>query len=176
MSKIKTYLIVDGYNVIHHLAEMEGLTDFNLEEAREDLIEQLNSYSGLMGYETVLVFDAYSQENAERREEIRGRIKVVFTEKNKTADTYIEKLVFSLPRPYTVKVVTSDYTLQRVVLANGGERVPSRELIQAMAESAKQVRKQYRRTESDTRNKLEDYMDDEVLAVMKELRTGNVED
>lgn len=95
MSKIKTYLIVDGYNVIHHLAEMEGLTDFNLEEAREDLIEQLNSYSGLMGYETVLVFDAYSQENAERREEIRGRIKVVFTEKNKTADTYIEKLVFS---------------------------------------------------------------------------------
>ena len=164
MSKIKTYLIVDGYNVIHHLAEMEGLTDFNLEEAREDLIEQLNSYSGLMGYETVLVFDAYSQENAERREEIRGRIKVVFTEKNKTADTYIEKLVFSLP------------TLQRVVLANGGERVPSRELIQAMAESAKQVRKQYRRTESDTRNKLEDYMDDEVLAVMKELRKGNVED
>ena len=176
MSKIKTYLIVDGYNVIHHLAEMEGLTDFNLEEAREDLIEQLNSYSGLMGYETVLVFDAYSQENAERREEIRGRIKVVFTEKNKTADTYIEKLVFSLPRPYTVKVVTSDYTLQRVVLANGGERVPFRELIQAMAESAKQVRKQYRRTESDTRNKLEDYMDDEVLAVMKELRKGNVED
>ena len=63
-----------------------------------------------------------------------------------------------------------------MVLANGGERVPSRELIQAMAESAKQVRKQYRRTESDTRNKLEDYMDDEVLAVMKELRKGNVED
>ena len=68
MSEIKTYLIVDGYNVIHHWAEMEGLTDFSLEEAREDLIEQLNSYSGLMGYETVLVFDAYSQENAERRE------------------------------------------------------------------------------------------------------------
>ena len=103
MSKIKTYLIVDGYNVIHHWAEMEGLTEFSLEEAREDLIEQLNSYSGLMGYETVLVFDAYSQESGPRREEIRGRIKVVFTEKNKTADTYIEKLVFSLPKPYTLK-------------------------------------------------------------------------
>ena len=38
------------------------------------------------------------------------------------------------------------------------------------------IRDRYSRTESDTRNKLEDYMDDEVLAVMKELRKGNVED
>lgn len=173
---MKTYLIVDGYNVIHHIAEKEGLVDFNLEEARENLIERLNSFSGLMGYETVLVFDAYSQEKRKRSEEIRGRVKVVFTEKNKTADSYIEKLVFELPKLYTVKVVTSDYTLQRVVMAAGGERIPSRELLNEMDEASKEAGQRYHKPTLSEGNKLSDYMDDEVLAVMKALRKGNVEE
>lgn len=173
---MKTYLIVDGYNVIHHIAEKEGLTNFNLEEARENLIEALNSFSGLMGYETVLVFDAYAQEKRKRSEEIRGGITVVFTEKNKTADSYIEKMVFELPKVYTVKVVTSDYTLQRMVMAAGGERMPSRELILEMEKATKQAGQRYHKPLLSEGNKLEDYMDDEVLAVMKQLRKGNVED
>ncbi|MEG0377022.1 MAG: NYN domain-containing protein [Eubacterium sp.] len=173
---MKTFLIVDGYNVIHIWAEEKGIKDIRLEEARENLIEKLNSYSGFMGYETVLVFDAYSQENLKKREEIRGGIKVVFTEKNKTADAYIEKLVFSLPKLYTVKVVTSDYTIQRMVLASGGERIPSKEFLGELKNTGRKEQHYFQNKKKNDRNKLEDYMDDNVLAVMKELRKGNSED
>ncbi|MDO4287698.1 MAG: NYN domain-containing protein [Eubacterium sp.] len=173
----KTYLIVDGYNVIHHWAEGEKIEQIRLEEAREDLIHALNSYSGYMDYETILVFDAYSQEDQELREERRGRIRVVFTEKNKTADSYIEKLVYSLPKPYTVKVVTSDYTLQRMVLAGGGERISSREFLEDIQYSKKRMARHAKtRGEITDSNKLEDYMSDTVLRKMKKMRKGSMED
>ncbi|MEG0310708.1 MAG: NYN domain-containing protein [Eubacterium sp.] len=173
---MKTFLIVDGYNVIHIWAELMGIEQIRLEEARENLIEKLNSYSSFMGYETILVFDAYSKENNLNREEMRGKVKVIFTEKNKTADSYIEKFVFNLPKLYTVKVVTSDYAIQRMVLAVGGERVTSKELLDAMEKSSKEIRNNYRKKKENDRNKLEDYMDERVLAVMKELRKGNSDD
>ncbi len=174
---LKTYLIVDGYNVIHHWAEGEKIENIRLEEAREDLIHALNNYSGYMDYETILVFDAYSQADQEIREEKRGRIKVVFTEKNKTADSYIEKLVYSFPKPYTVKVVTSDYTLQRMVLAGGGERISSREFLEEIQYSGRKMERHAKsKTEITDSNKLEDYMSDSVLDQMMKMRKGNLED
>lgn len=178
---MKTYLIVDGYNVIHYWAEGKGIEDIRLEEAREHLIHRLGSFSGLKGYETILVFDAYSQDDV-THEEYRSGIQIVFTGKNQTADSYIEKLVYRLPRPYTVKVVTSDYTLQRLVLANGGERISSRELLEEMAFTGKTVRKNYPqiaekdRNRLNDKNRIEDYMDDEVLSAMRRMRKGTTED
>ena len=174
---LKTYLIVDGYNVIHHWAEDEKIENIRLEEAREDLIHALNSYSGYMDYETILVFDAYAQEDQIVREEVRGRIRVVFTEKNRTADSYIEKLVYTLPKPYTVKVVTSDYTLQRMVLAGGGERISSREFLEEIQYSKKRMARHARTKATVTdANKLEDYMSETVLRQMKKMRKGNTEE
>jgi len=166
---MKTLLIVDGYNVIHGSEDLKRLSDIQLEEAREKLIEDLNGYSGFKGWETILVFDAYRQESFDNREEIRGRVKVVFTKKNKTADTYIEKLVYSLPKAYTVFVVTSDYTLQRMVLASGGERVPTRELIEDMALTLKKFR-QEKKIPQKQHSTLKDFMDEETLEKFRAMR------
>jgi len=167
---MKTMLIVDGYNVIHGSEDLKRLSDIQLEEAREKLIEDLNGYAGFKGWETILVFDAYRQETLDKREEIRGHIKVVFTEKNKTADTYIEKLVFGLPKAYTVLVVTSDYTLQRMVLASGGERVPTRELIEDMELTLKKFREDKKKSPQKQGLTLTDFMDEETLKQFRAMR------
>jgi len=167
---MKTMLIVDGYNVIHGCEDLKRLSDIQLEEAREKLIEDLNGYAGFKGWETILVFDAYRQDSLDKREEIRGHIKVVFTEKNKTADTYIEKLVFGLPKAYTVLVVTSDYTLQQMVLASGGERVPTRELIEDMALTLKKFREDKKKSPQKQGLTLTDFMDEETLKQFRAMR------
>lgn len=166
---MKTLLIVDGYNVIHGSADLKRLSDIQLEEAREKLIEDLNGYSGFKGWETILVFDAYQQESFDNLEEIRGRVKVVFTKKNKTADAFIEKLVFSLPKAYTVLVVTSDYTLQRMVLASGGERISTRELIEDMERTLKNFREE-KIMQKKQGTTLTDFMDEETLKKFKAMR------
>lgn len=169
---MKTILIVDGYNVIHLKAELEGKKIKNLEKEREELIEQLNSYAGYKEFETILVFDAWKQAEKQVHEETRGRIQVVYTEKDQTADSYIEKRVFEMPRLYRVIVVTSDYSIQRQVLANGGERMSSRELIEdLLRQSIIQPKKSQDKAQSD-QNKIVDYLDEAALEKMKTLRKG----
>lgn len=167
---MKTILIVDGYNVIHGSDDLKRLSEIQLEEARVQLINDLNGYSGFKGWETILVFDAYQQQSLEKREELVGRIKVVFTEKNKTADSYIEKLVYSLPKAYSVRVVTSDFTLQQMVMASGAERVPVRELIQDMEATLKSFRDEKKKSVQKQGAKLSDFLDAETLDQFNKMR------
>ena len=168
---MKTILIVDGYNVIHGSDDLKRLSEIQLEEARVKLIDDLNGYSGFKGWETILVFDAYQQNSRERREEMAGQIKVVFTEKNKTADSYIEKLVYSLPKAYSVRVVTSDFTLQLMVLASGAERVPVRELIQDMEATQKNFRDDEKKNNLQKQGvKLSDFLDADTLDQFNKMR------
>lgn len=167
-----TYLIVDGYNVIHTTNDNSRKEDFDLEKSREDLIENLENYAGFTGYQTILVFDAYSQDKSTTSEDKRKNLTVVFTGKNITADAYIEKFVYDLPRLVTVKVVTSDYTLQRMILSNGGERIPSRELLEEMQRVRGQVNPQNAQKEKSANNKIADNIDDDVLSQMEKLRKG----
>ncbi len=167
---MKTILIVDGYNVIHGSDDLKRLSEIQLEEARVQLINDLNGYSGFKGWETILVFDAYQQQTLEKREELVGRIKVVFTEKNKTADSYIEKLVYSLPKVYSVRVVTSDFALQQMVMASGAERVPVRELIQDIEATLKNFRDDKKKSVQKQGVKLSDFLDAETLDQFNKMR------
>ena len=167
---MKTILIVDGYNVIHGSDDLKRLSEIQLEEARVQLINDLNGYSGFKGWETILVFDAYQQQSLEKREEMVGRIKVVFTEKNKTADSYIEKLVYNLPKAYSVRVVTSDFTLQQMVMARGAERVPVRELIQDLEATLKNFRDDKKKSGPKQGVKLSDFLDAETLDQFNKMR------
>ncbi len=170
---MKTYLIVDGYNVIHQLAQNKGKEGFNLEDAREDLVHRLGDYSGYMGYKTVLVFDAYTQEDIENREERRGNITLVFTGKDITADSYIERMVYQLPKMVPVKVVTSDNALQQMVMALGGERISSRELLLAMTQSKKALPKAMAKGEGNHGNRISEHMKEDVFETLERLRRSD---
>lgn len=168
---MKTILIVDGYNVIHGDAELEDLSKIKLEEARERLIHLLAGYGGFKGIDIILVFDAYKHDSHFDREITMGKMTIVYTEKNKTADTYIEKLVFDLPRLYTVKVVTSDYTLQRMVLASGAIRIAARELMEEVRAMGQEVAASKDKRPERTKLQLQDFMDEQTLAKFKAMRT-----
>ncbi|MGL4606082.1 MAG: NYN domain-containing protein [Eubacteriaceae bacterium] len=167
---MKTIMIVDGYNVIHNSEDLKRLSNIELEEAREKLIEDLIGYSSFKGFETTVVFDAYRQETYEKKVEVRGNVTIVFTAKNKTADAYIEKQVFGLPNAYRVLVVTSDYTLQRMVLANGGERVPARELLEDIEVTQKRFRIEKEKQPLRPGVALTDFMDEDTLEKFKLMR------
>ena len=56
---LKTFLIVDGYNIIHAWPELEDLTNVSLESARIKLMDILCNYQGVSGETVILVFDGY---------------------------------------------------------------------------------------------------------------------
>ena len=64
-----------------------------------------------------------------------------------TADSYIEKFIASLSKYDDVKVATSDYAEQQIVLGKGATRITSRELkLDIRKCKVKNKRKKYERT------------------------------
>lgn len=126
--KIEEYLFVDGYNIINSWESLKNLKDVDLESARDKLMDVLSEYKYYSGIEIILVFDAYKVKgNIGSNIDYKG-LKVVYTKESDTADHYIERKLNEMGKIKRVRVATSDWMEQQIVLGRGGTRISAREL------------------------------------------------
>lgn len=106
-------IIVDGYNVIH---KWKSLAKFkkDMELARSRLIEVLANYQGYIGEEIIVVFDS-SLKDKPHPGAIPPNIRVVFAPQGQSADTFIERFVYSHNDPARITVVTGDSLFRMTV-------------------------------------------------------------
>ncbi|WP_455542188.1 NYN domain-containing protein, partial [Intestinibacter sp.] len=107
--KHKSYLIVDGYNIINDWEELKALSLEDLDAARERLIHYIIEYSQYHGKKAIVVFDAYNVKSGTEKRENRKYITIVYTKEHQTADSYIEKYISTLSKYDKIQVATSDY-------------------------------------------------------------------
>ncbi len=108
----KSYVLVDGYNVIFAWDDLKSLADTDLGDARERLMEIMCNYSAYTKNNVVLVFDAYKVPgNTGERFDFHN-IHVVYTKERELGDVYIEKLISEIGKNDRVRVVTSDNLIQ----------------------------------------------------------------
>ncbi|TCO75033.1 hypothetical protein EV214_110107 [Marinisporobacter balticus] len=163
--------MVDGYNIINAWSKLKEIGKINLEEARDILIQELVDYKHYMGYHVTIVFDAqYVKGNDLKQYFIKG-IEVIFTKEHQTADSYIEKKVESLTkdRKNVVRVATSDWAEQQMVLGSGATRISARELKIELNNITKKI---YKKTEAtkQARSTLGDRIDKEVVEKLEKWR------
>lgn len=120
--------MVDGYNIINAWKDIFNLEQDSLEECRDKLLMILSNYEGYKKINIVVVFDAHLVNGSQEKQEIFDNIKIVFTKENQTADNYIERFVYKYGHVHIIRVATSDYLEQTMILSSGGIRVSSREL------------------------------------------------
>ena len=72
--KYKSYLIVDGYNIINDWEELKILSAEDLDAARERLIHYIIEYSQYHGKKAIIVFDAYNVKGGTEKRENRKYI------------------------------------------------------------------------------------------------------
>ncbi len=116
-------IIVDGYNLIFDWPYLNELATYQLESARNELINMLSNYQGFKKCKLIVVFDAYKVE--QHREQIYDNqsITIVYTKKAQTADQYIEMSSKQLKKDYQIQVATSDALEQMIVLGQGAIRM-----------------------------------------------------
>ncbi len=119
----KEYLLVDGYNVIFAWNSLKKLSEKDLDLARNELINTMCNFAAYNGCEVIVVFDAYKVKGSKGELEKMHNISIVYTKEAETADTYIEKATYKLSKENKVRVVTSDYSEQLIILGNGAVRV-----------------------------------------------------
>ena len=158
---MKTYLFVDGYNIIGAWPELIELRDTSLEEARKKLIDYLTEYAVASGYHTVLVFDGWRVKGNRGTVVENPYIEILFTAEGVTADMAIERLVTRLPKHQKIYVATSDRLEQETVLAQGGLRISAMEL-HNMVFGQKQAHRQRIEKQPEGVNPLDAQLNDEV--------------
>ena len=114
-----SYLLVDGYNIIHAWKELEELSKINMDSARDRLLDIMCNYQGMKKCELIVVFDAYRLAGHAEEYMDYHNIHVVYTKEAETADHYIEKFAHENGRKYNVTVATSD-GLEQVIIRGAG--------------------------------------------------------
>lgn len=172
--EIKEYLFVDGYNIINYWDDLKAKSLISLEEAREELIELLAEYHHYSGIEIILVFDAYMVKRNIGKEESYKGIKVVYTREHETADNYIERQLDLLGRVRRIRVATSDWVEQQIILARGGTRISARELEIEIKNAKKLLNK--KRYARNHQNKVElERLDNRILNKLCKWNKGKEE-
>ncbi len=134
------YLLIDGYNVLHAWDDLQKMANDNLANARQHLADMLCNYQGYRGGKVILVFDAYQVKGSIGVVENYHNIQIVYTKEAETADTYIEKATHTMAKKHKVRVVTSDATIQYIILGSGGLRVSARAFRQEVDQVEKEIR------------------------------------
>ncbi|WP_303858125.1 translation factor GTPase family protein [Aminicella lysinilytica] len=134
-----TYLLIDGYNLIHAWDELDDLAKMNFASARERLIDILCNYQGFTEYVVIVVFDAYKVKGGiESSTKVRN-INVVYTKEAETADMYIERVTHQMAGKKKVRVVTSDGLEQLIIMGHGALRTSSREFVEEIRKVEKAI-------------------------------------
>ena len=149
----KEYLFVDGYNIINSWSILKDLSLDKLEEARDKLIGIMVEYQQYSGINTIIVFDAHLVKGNSGTEEEHMGLKVIYTKENETADHYIEKSLHEIGKVERVRVATSDWMEQQIILGRGGTRISARELEIEVFSQKKRIRRN-----RDTENQKNSFM------------------
>ena len=172
----KTYLILDGYNIINAWPKLKKISDDDLELSRDMLISIIHEYSKIKDYLAYIVFDAYKVKGKEEKYEDNKGVTVVYTRENQTADTYIEKFISGLSKYDQVYVATSDYAEQQIVLGKGCSRVSARELIEELAKYKASFSKysKFKPNKHRSINRLENRIASDIYEKLEKIRRKKV--
>ncbi len=165
---MKTYLVVDGYNIIGAWPELVNVREDSLEEARKKLIDYLTEYAVSSGFHTILVFDGWRVKGNRGTYVENPYIEIIFTAEGSTADMAIERLVAQLPRHQQIYVATSDRLEQETVLAQGGLRLSAMEL-HSMVFHQKALSRQELKKIPEASNPLDAQLDHDIRQKLYEM-------
>ena len=121
-------LILDGYNVIHAIPELERQLDRSLDAAREALIGRCCAYQASRGdaQEIYIVFDG--RETDDQAPTKRGpRVTVLFTPRKEEADDRILRLIKDAKGHTEFVIVSNDTYVFNNSRAHGARVIPAAE-------------------------------------------------
>ncbi|NQT95710.1 MAG: NYN domain-containing protein [Candidatus Omnitrophica bacterium] len=113
---MSSYLIVDGYNLIHKWPKLVDAKNKSIEFARDELFHAIQRFCDFEGCKGTIVYDGSSPERSIEE----SSPTVIYSSKKESADTIIESLAYKLTSGSNpVKVVTDDRMITNMVIGMG---------------------------------------------------------
>lgn len=131
------WVLVDGYSVLHAWPRFatRKARQLSLHQRREALVGLLRQYADHSRRRVTVVFDGYAAKHKPEQQEPTHGVEVLFSERGKTADDQIERLVGQSQHRANILVVSSDNMERHTVEAMGAHST-SAEVFEAEVEAA----------------------------------------
>jgi len=102
-------LVIDGYNVIHAIPDIEGLLEESLEAARIGLIRMVTEFKNSRKdvQRIFIVFDGKS-EGPDQEVAVSEGITAIYTPTGKEADNKILEIIKDSDQPQSITVISND--------------------------------------------------------------------
>lgn len=139
-AKLGSYVLIDGYNIIFAWDDLKAAAEIDLDFARTRLIDRVCAYKAMRSCEVIVVFDAYKVKGNHGSVEKINNISVIYTKEAETADAYIERAAHELGKNYDVRVATSDYMEQIIILGGGALRISAKEFEEEVKLAESEIR------------------------------------
>ena len=136
----KPLILVDGYNLIYSDGYLKDLASRDMGGARDQLLDRLANYAAFIGYDMIVVFDAYLVNFGKGSEEDYHGIKVIYTVQDEPADICMGKIVNNT-RNRQIYMVSSDSLVQQDAFVHGALRISSREFLEMVARAEGELRR-----------------------------------
>ncbi len=168
MKGSKEYLFVDGYNVLYSWEVFREDLEEHFEEARDKLIDIMIEYKHYTKIHVVIVFDGHLVKGGSGCEMTKDGVEIVFTKERETADNYIERRLDELGGNKRIRVATSDWLEQQIVLGRGGTRVSARELESEIEFQRRLVKRNMNRLKIESKHSM-GRLNEKNMATLKNL-------
>lgn len=131
------WILVDGYSVLHAWPRFatRKARQMSLRQRREALVALLRQYADHSRRRVTVVFDGYAARHQPDVQEPTHGVEVLFSERGKTADDVIERLVGQSEHKAGILIVTSD-NMERHTVEAMGAQTTSAEVFEAEMEAA----------------------------------------
>ena len=145
------WILVDGYSLLHAWPRFttRRARQLSLQQKREALVALLRQYADHSHRRVTVVFDGYAAKRKPEGQEPPHGVEVLFSDKGKTADDLIERLVGQSEHRTSIMVATSNNMERRPVESLGAQSMSAEifeeEVDAALRELAGEVRSHSRR-------------------------------
>ncbi len=157
--------LIDGYNVLHEFLGHEVVGD--LEDERNRLVDRIASFMGGTSDRAIVVFDSRVQ-TLQKSESATGNVAVYFGSFSRSADSIIEREVFTTSAGENVTVVSSDYNLQKTIFRPNVIRRSARQFVDDLRIHTRRIANQQNCITMNHR--IEDRVDSVTVDKLKALR------
>lgn len=168
---------IDGYNLLHADASWSMLADRDLESARETVIEAVSRWTIHRDCRACVFFDGQGRRHERVAAEAgRPNVEVVFTSGRLSADSLIERAVYTAERRHAVIVVTADRGIRDFCLALGAlTMTPDHFLSSLGMANARESASRPNSRPGAAAGTVEDLIDEESVRRLREFR-GRLDD
>jgi predicted RNA-binding protein with PIN domain len=163
---------IDGYNVIHFSKVLQPLARESFENAREALVDKVARFCVATGNQAKIVFDGRGRkaEAATPAYKVKG-LEIVYSPGHKTADSVIERFVYSATDRYSVIVVSGDQGIRQFCRGLGAVVMEPDNFLAGIRETDADTRNTINNLQRpDTQRRVEERLNESTLDRLRKLR------